>query len=132
MNYPFNKVSDDERVIQGVNPVDSKNFAVVHHINVDAFQKAVLGKVEIIEKEDDENVFINECKYYGSTPTSTTVLVKFIYDLLPDSRNYRLVMTFPENKEYYTIPGKPKAIAVATVNPPGGTTVQSKTGGEAL
>jgi hypothetical protein len=128
--YPIISASSNGRVIQFIleDATNNKNLNVQHHVNLNANQDAVLGKIIIVDKAQVGNApFASECALYGVVPQANTdILVVFRYDFLNVARDYQMVKTFPA-AGYYTVPGKPKVIATSV-----GDADTSKTGGEAL
>ncbi|MEN8225695.1 MAG: hypothetical protein ABFS05_10090 [Bacteroidota bacterium] len=130
-NYPVISTSSDGKLIQVIGEVDAQNAKVVHYLKLDAAQNAVFGDLNIYKDSDPGTEFVEKCAEYGVNPKHSDILVEFIYDLLADpSRPNREVKAFPLGGGYYTIPTKPKVVAVATMSSP--TNVVSHTAGEAL
>jgi len=129
---PTITTSPDGKLIQFIGEIDAKNASIVHHLKLSVGEVARFADLNIYEKAVNEAVFISKCDDYGIVTPKSEILLEFIYDIHADhSVLYREVKPFPEGGGYYTVPNKPKAVAVATVNQSGGGVV-SRTGGEAL
>ena len=131
--YPFITISPDDKLIQYIDFDNSSNLLkVTHQIKLDPNEDVRWGDVDVIDKNKRSADFNNACALFDIVPKSSETIVVFYYDLFTVTRNYRIVRAFPEGGGYYPIPGKPKVIAAATLNPPPGGGVVSTTSSEAL
>lgn len=130
-DYPVITTSANDALIQKIEWVDILHAGVSHYLKIQAGENAKLGDINFYDVNNDSAIFNNKCAQYGIVPSKSTILVEFIYDIYSDPTvTQREVKIFPENGPYYSIPNKPKAIAVGAVNKTTNTT--SQTGGEAL
>jgi hypothetical protein len=131
--YPIVSKSPNGKAIQFIieDAPNSQDLYIQHHVNLDAGVDAVLGKMEVFERDEiGDAAFIAECqKYNNITPNPNTdvlVVFNYIYIDADPPRDYKWVKTFPEDGHYF-VPGKMKVLAAAV-----GPATTSKTGGEAL
>jgi hypothetical protein len=131
--YPVATTSENGKTIQFIleDGTNNKDLNVVHHINLDSGQDAVLGKMIVHDRTKiGDAAFIAECQRYDVDPNANTdllVVFEYIYIDPDPPRPYKIVKTFPVNQPYYFVPGKPKVLGAAI-----GPSDNSKTGGEAL
>jgi hypothetical protein len=126
---PFKTISQDKTITQSVGAIDAHNLRVEHWIQLEPHQDAALIDRKVFDKSIDDKAFASACLKYDIEPRNATILIEYIYMFLDDyvDRPFSLSKTFPEDRDYYYLPGKPQVVAAAT-----GTSSTSRTAGEAL